>query len=73
MEECPCRVEVRCEKSEGLVITDKDYRKLVPISAHGENSISGLALGFDHVKLGTNCSNVHCGIKFIRINYTKRI
>ena len=29
---------VRCERSEGLFITDKDYGKLVPILAHGVNS-----------------------------------
>ena len=36
--------------------TDKDYRKLVPILAHGVNSVSGLALdfGLDHLQL-VNC------------------
>jgi hypothetical protein len=28
--------------------TDKDYRKVVPILAHGVHSVSGLALDFGH-------------------------
>ena len=32
----------------GLVKTDKDYRKLIPIFAHGVNSVSVLALHFGH-------------------------
>ena len=31
---------VRCDQSDGLVITDRENRKLLPISTHGKNSIS---------------------------------
>ena len=37
--ECPCQIGVRCEQPEGLVITDKDYMKLIPILAHGQTQM----------------------------------
>ena len=31
-----------------LWVNDKDYKKQIPILAHAGNSVSGLALDFDH-------------------------
>ena len=40
--------EVRCEQPKGLVIREKEFRKLGPILAHGVNLVPGLALEFGH-------------------------
>ena len=39
---------VRCEPPEGLVMTDKEYRKIVYILVHGVSSVSCLALDSGH-------------------------